>query len=225
MARKKVRPQSPRVRHSSRGGARAATFRLPEVSPTARALSAHDGKATAKTAGKRDDDSMAALVQGVTPLAALERVARVGARTDAPRTRRVATSARREVTFIVERDNGRVHGYRSDSAEPRTAPGSHRNWVPDVRVDLHRVRVRDLERRLARAFGDCLERSALRLLLIHGKGLHSAGGKSVLAEAVVESLTSERHARRVRAFSTAPERLGGTGALAVELEPLVRPKR
>lgn len=225
MARKKVRPRPPRARHSSRDGSRSATFRLTEVSRAARALSAHDPKPTPKAQSKRDDQSMATLVQGVTPLAAQKRIARPGARGDAPRARRVPVLARREVTFVIERDEERVHGYRSDSLQPRIAPGSHRGWIPDVRVDLHRVRVRDLERRVTRAIADCLRRSALRLLLIHGKGLHSVGGKSVLAEAVVESLTSERHARQVRAFSTAPERLGGTGALAVDLEPFLRSKR
>jgi DNA-nicking Smr family endonuclease len=221
MARKKVRPRPPKARHSSRDGSPSATFRLTEVSRT---LATHDVKSKAKAAGKRDDHAMAALVHGVTPLAAQKRIARLGARTE-PRARRVPILARREVAFVIEHEEERVHGYRSDSLQPRIAPGSHRSWVPDVRVDLHRVRVHDLERRVTRAIGDCLERSALRLLLIHGKGLHSAGGKSVLAEAVVESLTSERHARQVRAFSTAPERLGGTGALAVELEPFLRPKR
>ena len=57
-----------------------------------------------------------------------------------------------------------------------------------------------------------------RLLIVHGKGLHSAGGIGVLALAVVDSLTEGRAAALVRALMTAPQRLGGSGALAVQLE-------
>jgi len=161
---------------------------------------------------------MAALVQGVTPLGAPERVARKAGTKGVRAAERGPAPAGREVKFVIERDGEQVNGYRSGSVRPRIAPGWHRDWAPELRVDLHRVRVRDLERRITLAIQECAGRSAKRLLLIHGKGLHSASGKSILAEAVVERLTDERHARHVRAFSTAPERLGGTGALAVELE-------
>jgi DNA-nicking Smr family endonuclease len=164
---------------------------------------------------------MAALVHDVAPLDAPERVARA-ARRDPSAAGRAAASGKNDLTFVVLREGERVEGYRSDCRRPGVAPGARHDWVPAHRVDLHGVRVRDLERLLALAIRQCVERHAFRLLVIHGKGLHSAGGSSVLAEAVVESLTGERHARHVLAFSTAPERLGGAGALAVELDVRIK---
>jgi DNA-nicking Smr family endonuclease len=161
---------------------------------------------------------MSALVRDVAPLGAPQRVARA-ARTDPGAARRAGASGSRTLTFIVTRDGERVEAYRSDCRRPGAAPGARRDWVPTHRIDLHGVRMRDLEQLLALAIRQCVERHGVRLLVIHGKGLHSAGGSSVLAEAVVERLTSERHARHVRAFCTAPARLGGAGALAVELDP------
>jgi DNA-nicking Smr family endonuclease len=219
-SRKERRPRR-KARHSSRDGAEPAVFRLPEVSEAARKLSASSAKAAeadVSHAAPGDGDSMAALLDDVAPLRAPERVARAAVRKDENAERRAASRARRELTFVVERDGERVEGYRSDCSRPNVAPGSRRDWVPTHHIDLHGVRIRDLEQRLTRGIRECVERHGFRLLVIHGKGLHSTGGSSVLADAVLESLTSERHARHVRAFSTAPERLGGAGALAVELD-------
>ena len=214
------RRRGKKPRHSSRDGGSPAVFRLAEVSEAARKL-ATSSTATMKREAKEpaapDSDSMAALVHDVAPLGAPERVARA-ARTDPSASRRAVASERPALTFVVQRDGERMEAYRSDCERPRVAPGARRDWVPAHRIDLHGVRMRDLERLLAVAIRQCVERHGFRLLVIHGKGLHSAGGSSVLAEAVVESLTSERHARHVRAFCTAPPRLGGAGALAVELD-------
>ena len=161
---------------------------------------------------------MAALLGDVAPLRSKPRVARLRDPRASPDS--VLPSSRperREISFVVERDGERVHGYRSDLAAPRIAPGRARDWTPELRVDLHGVRVRDVDAHVQAAIKECSRRPGARLLVIHGKGLHSAGGRSVLADAVIECLTAERHARRVRAFATAPERLGGEGALAVEL--------
>ena len=167
--------------------------------------------------------SLAALLPDVAPLRAPERVARAPRRTAAENVTRTSLARGAAPAFILERDGERVEGYRSDCAHSPSAPGRRRDWVPALRVDLHGVRIRELEQRLAHAIRECTRRSRSRLLLIHGKGLHSASGASVLAGAVVEILTSERHAYHVRAFATAPDRLGGTGALAVEL--VLAPKK
>jgi DNA-nicking Smr family endonuclease len=219
------RRRKKKARHSSRDRRSPAVFRIAEVPAAARKLKASigetetEGEAPEPTA--HDGASMAALVRDVAPLAAPERVARA-VHADPGAARRAAASERRELRFVVERDGERVAAYRSDCKRPGVAPGARLDWVPSHRVDLHGVRARDLERLLTLAIRECVERHAYRLLVIHGKGLHSEGGSSVLAEAVVESLTSARHARHVRAFSTAPARLGGAGALAVELDVKVR---
>jgi len=218
---RKARRSRKNPRPPSREGVRPSTFRLPEVSRTARDLAARAetfGPGSAKgTPSKLEGRDMAALVPDVAPLGVPVRVARSSEGKGSDGARRSA-AARRVAAFVVERDGERLHGFRSDGARPRVLPGWHRDWAPVLRIDLHGARVRELDERLAAGIRECIRRSGVRLLVIHGKGLHSAGGAGVLAEAVVECLTSGRHARFVRAFATAPERLGGAGALAVELD-------
>ena len=55
------------------------------------------------------------------------------------------------------------------------------------------------------------------LLIVHGKGLHSAAQCGVLGEAVLQSLTRGGAAPLVRALAHAHERRGGRGALAIAL--------
>jgi DNA-nicking Smr family endonuclease len=56
------------------------------------------------------------------------------------------------------------------------------------------------------------------LCIVHGKGQHSEGGKGVLRDAVLSALTETGAAPLVLAFVTAPDVLGGSGALLVELK-------
>ena len=53
--------------------------------------------------------------------------------------------------------------------------------------------------------------------VVHGKGLHSDAGGPVLGEQVLESLTKGGAASLAIAFVSAPDTLGGSGALLVEL--------
>lgn len=214
MARSRKERRRTKARRSSPGATSPVTFRLPEMP---KAVPKRDAGARADD-GEGELVSLAALLPDVAPLRAPERVARAPGRSCAEAGARSSPAPGSAPAFVLEREGARVDGHRADCARSPVAPGWRRDWVPAVRVDLHGVRIAELERRLTYAIRECVRRSSARLLLIHGKGLHSAGGASVLAEAVVEILTSERHARHVRAFATAPDRLGGTGALAVELD-------
>lgn len=88
---------------------------------------------------------------------------------------------------------------------------------PLERIDLHGTR-REMAGRLltkrlesARAEGlDCV-------IVIHGRGLRSATGESVLRDALPDWLTTGECARHVLAFAPAPGRLGGLGATLVLL--------
>jgi DNA-nicking Smr family endonuclease len=71
---------------------------------------------------------------------------------------------------------------------------------------------------IVRAVAQRNERPVLRLLIVHGKGLHSDRGGAILAGAVIDVLTEGPLAWRVRAFTAAPMRLGGIGALVVEID-------
>jgi DNA-nicking Smr family endonuclease len=55
------------------------------------------------------------------------------------------------------------------------------------------------------------------VLLIHGRGLHSGPGGPALRPALVELLCRPPVANRVLAFTSAPPKRGGAGALVVLL--------
>jgi DNA-nicking Smr family endonuclease len=89
------------------------------------------------------------------------------------------------------------------------------------KLDLHGAREHEVEARVSRFVRSEAKRGTQRVLVIHGKGLHSGPegpqGRSVLGRATVVALTAGGAAPLVRAFVSAPTALGGTGALLVEL--------
>ncbi len=120
--------------------------------------------------------------------------------------------------FILERDDDHVSGYRADLGAGVLAALRSSRWQPQDTLDLHGYRTGEMEAELLPELRRLVTRGVSRLLIVHGKGLHSAGGSGVLGLAVVNYLTEGRAAGFVRALMTAPQRLGGSGALAVELE-------
>jgi DNA-nicking Smr family endonuclease len=159
---------------------------------------------------------MALLVAGVAPLDGVERVTRPAKRSMPSHV--VAPKEGSDVEFVLRREAGGVQAYRADLPARTVVPGQAEGWNPEVELDLHGLRARQVGARIALTIGECRRRRRTRVLVIHGKGLHSVRGESVLAEAAIESLTSGPYARYVLAFSTAPDRLGGAGALVVDLE-------
>lgn len=89
-------------------------------------------------------------------------------------------------------------------------------------LDLHGAKEHEVEARVSRFVRGAEKKASKRVLIIHGKGLHSAPGstnrgRSILGRATVQALTQGGAAPLVRAFVSAPSALGGTGALLVEL--------
>jgi len=99
------------------------------------------------------------------------------------------------------------------------------NGPPEATLDLHR---RDAES--ARALlAEFLERErakgAERVLVIVGKGRHSAGGFGVLRSEIGDWLASAPLSAHVLAFATARPELGGTGCVSILLSPSRARKR
>ncbi len=215
-----------RVRVSDASPARKSKLRPSAASGSAE--SAH-GTADAKTQSPvssrmpdANDDSfrnmLATELVVVAPLPGALRVPLTAATATArDAARRAVRQKRRQVHFVVERDAYGTTAYRADLGERALEP-LQRRWVPQSRIDLHGCSTSQLESALLRAIRAEGSRGIRRLLVIHGKGLHSRDGRGVLAEAVVEILTEGPLASRIRAFCTAPIALGGSGALAVELD-------
>jgi DNA-nicking Smr family endonuclease len=88
---------------------------------------------------------------------------------------------------------------------------------PEERIDLHGAR-RDIAGRLVTKRIESARAQGLRcVLVIHGRGQHSAVGEAVLRDALPDWLSAGPTARHVLAFTPAPERLGGSGATLVLL--------
>jgi DNA-nicking Smr family endonuclease len=103
---------------------------------------------------------------------------------------------------------GLTFGARTDTASPRT-------------LDLHRATLAQALQRLDTATRQARSEGLPLLLVIVGKGKHSAPTGPVLPDAVVECLAGPL-ASRVLAFRSAPPRQGGKGALLVRLRPKSR---
>jgi DNA-nicking Smr family endonuclease len=180
-----------------------------------------------------DDTALSLAMQGVKPLAD-DRAARVTATTPrvATRTARVAPfqgSAEHEarsrldqlvaedVNFRIERDQDYISGLRSE-AQPRVLRELARAKRASASLDLHGMTQPEAQAAVS-AFVRKAQRDGLRVVsIIHGKGHHSEGGQGVLQGCVVTALTETAAALRVLAFVSAPESLGGRGALLVELK-------
>jgi DNA-nicking Smr family endonuclease len=118
---------------------------------------------------------------------------------------------------VAIEDDGFVEGLRRDA--PVEALGALRREQPrvDATLDLHGLREAVVEDRLARWLREQHKKSARRVLVVHGKGLHSSDGVAVLRDAVIRVLEASIATPLVLAFASAPPALGGTGAMLVEL--------
>jgi len=92
--------------------------------------------------------------------------------------------------------------------------------VPEARVDLHGLRARDASRRVQRALDAAHAAGQRCVLIVHGRGTHSAEG-AVLRTELPRWLADPRTAPLVMAFASARPSDGGTGATYV----LLRRKR
>lgn len=125
--------------------------------------------------------------------------------------------------FDVREDDDYVEASAQGTSEAvmrqllRATPG------PELpKLDLHGAKEHEVEARVSRFVRTAQKKGDKRVLLVHGKGLHSAPegpqGRSILGRATVIALTEGGAAPLVRAFVSAPPPLGGTGALLVELK-------
>ncbi len=191
------------------------------------------GRNRSRTSADEEATALSLAMQGVTPLAGgrASRVAtttpRVSSRTaqvapfgksaeDDARTR-LGHLVAQDVHFRIEVDVDFVRGARAD-APPRVARELARRTHVSETLDLHGLSQREAGEAVV-AFLRRSHRQGLSVVsIVHGKGQHSEGGLGVLRDAVVRTLTETVAAPLVYAFASAPEPLGGSGALLVELK-------
>ena len=120
-----------------------------------------------------------------------------------------------DVNFRIEREGGHISAMRA-GLPARIVRELVRRTRVDESLDLHGMTQREAQDAVL-SFVKRVKRTGLDLVcIVHGKGMHSEGGVGVLRDAVVATLTGPA-ASHVRAFVTAPEVLGGSGALLVEI--------
>ena len=118
--------------------------------------------------------------------------------------------------FTVERDGARVTGLAA-GRRPRTLGRLKAGRFPvEQRIDLHGFTEAEAREVVEEELLAAWRRGRRCALVIHGRGRGSAAGP-VLKEALPDWLVAAPLARRVVAFATAPDRLGGLGATLVLL--------
>jgi DNA-nicking Smr family endonuclease len=84
-----------------------------------------------------------------------------------------------------------------------------KNLPVEARLDLHGFTQEEARSRLNSFVGDCIKRGVRKILLVHGKGLHTTGSDPVLGEVVRKFIETDKRC----GMSGHPEkRMGGNGA-------------
>jgi len=172
-------------------------------------------------------DDMAAFrrtMQSVKPIKQAARVEHKPAPQPAPALRRanalgetstradVGVSDSGEITLLLS--EGGTAFVRSDAA-PDTARNLRRGqWRAGAELDLHGLRVEQARHAMLSFLDECQEHGIRCVRIVHGKGYGSEGLEPVLKDKARTWLVQKTE---VLAFSEAPEREGGAGALLVLL--------
>jgi len=94
----------------------------------------------------------------------------------------------------------------------KTAKGRYRKTV-----DLHGLTSDEAELRLARAVEECRKKGITELLIIHGRGQHSAPASGGVLKKMVRDCLECRFTKSIRSWKTALPKDGGEGATLVTM--------
>lgn len=130
----------------------------------------------------------------------------------------VGASGVGDKTLHVEcESNGIVTGSRASTHPSILHSLEDSRLEVEAECDLHGCTANEAEREVLRFLREAQASKKRWVLVIVGKGLHSANGKATLRTTVANALSHRAPARYVLAFRTAPRHLGGAGALVVRL--------
>lgn len=158
-------------------------------------------------------------VPGTTPRVATRtgQVAPFGSTAEEDARRRLEQLVADDISFQIERDRDHVRGIRT-GGQPRVLRDLARRVRANRTLDLHGMIQREAREAVTQFVRSGFREGLDILCIVHGKGHHSEGGQGVLRDAVILALTESVAAQNVLAFVTAPEVLGGSGAMLVELK-------
>lgn len=114
-------------------------------------------------------------------------------------------------------DAAEALSWRRDEVPPKVLKQLRRGgYSLGAELDLHAMRAPEAERWLREFLAEARAEGVACVRIIHGKGRRAAEGGSVL-KALVDRMLRQRG--DVLAFASAPEAMGGTGAVLVLLAP------
>ena len=143
---------------------------------------------------------------------------------------RVAAKPPAPTVQVVARPRARLWVEQSGSAVRARASGvparlldelESGRIVPHRELDLHRRSAADARQAIAAAVSEARRAGVSCLLVVCGRGKHSGGSVPVLPDVTIECL-SETLADAILAFTSAPRKWGGKGAIIVRLRPAAR---
>ena len=121
--------------------------------------------------------------------------------------------------FETSDDGRRVEGRRVEVPADAVRNLRRGLYPIDARLDLHGFRSEDARKALGEFLALTHAKGERCVLVVHGKGAHSAGGVAVLRGEIAAWLSQGRPSEHVSAFATAREEDGGEGAVYVLLRP------
>lgn len=162
----------------------------------------------------KSKETFSELVKGVRPLAS--RARRVPP--PPPGTAGDRAHAPASLPFEVKDDGQTIEGARLGFDDLLRALRDGRLPIHDT-LDLHGSHADEATRSLLRFVKGARGRTRRLLLVVHGKGSHSPGGRGVLRDEMAAWLSSPPLAEHVLCFATAHSKDGGSGAVYVLVAP------
>lgn len=152
-------------------------------------------------------------MRDVEPIGEAGRPGRVRSRrVKAPRVSRVSSPAKLE----IERLGDRLEGLAAGVARRELDRLRRGDIQVDERLDLHGFKEREARAAVREVLAELWRNGGRCLLVIHGRGLRSAG-RPILKESLPVWLEEPPWGGRVRALVSAPPASGGSGATLVLL--------
>lgn len=165
--------------------------------------------------GKKPPETFGDHVGQVRPLEPRSRRVPPPPQIGVPARQRPSTA---EPVFETSDDGQSIEGARAGFEDTLARTKQGRLPIFDT-IDLHGLTV-DQARQTLRRFCQRVRGRASRLVLVvHGKGMHSPGGRGVLRDEMAGLLSSAPLSELVLCFATACAKHGGSGAVYVLLAP------
>lgn len=131
-----------------------------------------------------------------------------------PEGRKAADESRfsRMMREKEQSDHKKAHrGYKTGKA----SLGALKSMKSQAELDLHGVTGNEARLMVQHFLAESVEKRLQKVRIVHGRGLHSKEGQSVLRDVVAQVVSESPN---VRAFGTPPPAEGGTGAMWVILQ-------